>query len=417
MTSAPETSAPSGELLFNPFDPAFRADPYPFYDRLRATAPVYPTPLGGVVLTRYADVASTLRGAEFSRDIEKSATPRDDPVSLRRLERRAERGSKTILDLDPPDHTRLRRLVTKAFTPSAIERLRTGVERQVDAILDVAAERGSMELIDELAFPVPFQVISDLLAIPADRADEMREWSQRLTAALEPTTTVDTLDDADAALELMVPYLTEIIEQRRGDLGDDVLSALIAAEESGDRMTTDELRGFVTLLYVAGHETTVNLIGNGMLALLRHRAELDRWRRDPSLDANAIDELLRFDGPVQQTVRVPTVPVSYEIGPGGERVEVEPGTVVLTVLGAANHDPAVFDDPHTLRLDRANANRHLAFAAGIHYCLGASVARLEAEVVLTRLIRRFDEIELVGEPTFRDRFTIRGIDRMELALR
>jgi cytochrome P450 len=408
------TTSPPAELLFNPFDPAFRADPYPFYDRLRREAPVYETPFGAVVLSRYADVSSTLRGAEFSRDIERSAIPRDDPVSLRRLERRRERGAKTILDLDPPDHTRLRRLVSKAFTPSAIERLRRGVELQVDAVLDAAAERGTIELIDDLAFPVPFQVISDLLAIPADRADEMREWSQRLTAALEPTTTLETLDDADAALELMVPYLTEIIEQRRGNLGDDVLSGLIAAEEAGDRMTTEELQGFVTLLYVAGHETTVNLIGNGMLALLRHPDQLERWRRDPSLDATAIDELLRYDGPVQQTARVPIVPVTY--GEGEDRVTVEPGTVVLTVLGAANHDPEMFDDPHTLQLDRPNANRHVAFAAGIHYCLGASVARLEAEVVLTRLIRRFDSIDLLGEPTFRDRFTIRGIDRMPLAV-
>jgi cytochrome P450 len=180
-------------------------------------------------------------------------------------------------------------------------------------------------------------------------------------------------------------------------------------------MSTDELLAFVVLLYVAGHETTVNLIGNGLLALLRHPEELDRWRHDPSLDANAIDELLRFDGPVQHTVRVAMTPMSF--GEGTQRVDVEPGTTVLCVLGAANHDPAMFDDPHGLHLDRANANRHLAFAAGVHYCLGASLARLEATVALGRLIRRFDEIELLGEPTFRDRLTIRGVDHMDLALR
>jgi cytochrome P450 len=212
----------------------------------------------------------------------------------------------------------------------------------------------------------------------------------------------------------MGPYLAGVVEDRRRNLGDDVLSALIVAEEEGDRLTTEELLSFVVLLYVAGHETTVNLIGNGMLALLRNPAELDRWRRDPSLDANAVDELLRYDGPVQHTVRVPMVPMSF--GEGDQRVDVEPGTSVLTVLGAANHDPAVFDDPHALHLDRPNANRHLAFAAGIHYCLGASLARLEATVALGRLIRRFDRIELLSEPTFRDRLTIRGVDRMELSL-
>jgi cytochrome P450 len=212
----------------------------------------------------------------------------------------------------------------------------------------------------------------------------------------------------------MGPYLEGIIEDRRRALGDDVLSALIVAEESGDRMSNAELLGFVTLLYVAGHETTVNLIGNGMLALLKHPDEMEKWRHDPSLDGAAVDELLRYDGPVQQTVRVPLVPTSF--GEGPQRVEVQPGTVVVTVLGAANRDPAMFDHPHDLRLDRPNAGRHLAFAAGIHYCLGASVARLEAEVVLTRLIRRFDSIDLVGDPTFRDRFTIRGVDRMDLAV-
>ena len=271
-----------------------------------------------------------------------------------------------------------------------------------------------MELVDELAFPVPFQVISDMLAIPADRADEMREWSQLLTAALEPTTTLETLDAADEAIGKMRPYLHDVIEQRRRNLGDDVLSALLVAEEEGDRLSAEELLSFVVLLYVAGHETTVNLIGNGMLALLRHPDQLDRWRHDPSLDANAIDELLRFDGPVQHTVRVAMTPVTY--GEGEQQVTVEPHQSVLCVLGAANHDPTVFDDPHTLRLDRHNANRHLAFAAGIHYCLGASLARLEATVAIGRLIRRFDSIELRGEPTFRDRLTIRGVDKMPLTV-
>jgi cytochrome P450 len=381
---------------------------------LREHAPAFDTGFGLVVLTRYSDVSHALRSNDFSRDIDTNATPSDDAVAQRRRLRRSQ-GSKSILNLDPPDHTRLRRLVSKAFTPTAVDALRVGIEEQVDVVLDRAAERGSMELVDELAFPVPFQVISDLLDIPQDRSEEMREWGQLLTAALEPTTTLETLDAAEGALTQMGSYLVDIVEARRRNLGTDVLSGLIVAEEEGDRLTTEELLSFVVLLYVAGHETTVNLIGNGMLALLRNPAELDRWRRDPSLDANAIDELLRYDGPVQHTVRVAMTPMSF--GDGSQKVDIEPGTSVLTVLGAANHDPAVFDDPHTLRLDRTNANRHLAFAAGIHYCLGASLARLEATVVLGRLIRRFDQIDLVTEPTFRDRLTIRGVDRMELSLR
>ncbi len=398
----------SSPLLFNPFDPEFRADPYPFYDRLRTDAPAYVTPFGMVVLSRYHDVAATLRSTDFSRDIEANANEAAAPIGPRR---RPRQGAKNILSLDPPDHTRLRRLVTKVFTPSAIDALRPRVQRLVDDVLDRGAERGQMELVDELAFPVPFQVISDLLAMPTDRAEELRAWSQSLTAALEPTATDDTLDEAEAAINLLVPYLVDIIEHRRTHLGNDVLSGLIVAEEAGDRLSVDELISFVVLLYVAGHETTVNLIGNGTLALLRHPDQLRAWHADPSLGANAIDELLRFDGPVQLTVRVPMVPVHF-----GD-VEVAPGTVVMTLLGAANHDAEVFDDPHSLRLDRANAHRHLAFAAGIHYCLGASLAKLEAQVAIGSLVARFPNVALAGEPTWRDRLTIRGVDHLPLALR
>jgi cytochrome P450 len=406
------------ELLFNPFDPAFRADPYPFYDRLRALEPVHHTLLDTVVLTRYEDVARTLRSNDFSRDIEASANPPTDPALRARWERRRSRtnSAKTILNLDPPDHTRLRRLVSQAFTPSAIERLRPRVQQLVDDVLDVAAERGEMELVDELAFPVPFQVISDLLDMPTDRAEELREWSQHITAALEPTSTDVELDLAEQSLEQLIPYLIEVIESRRHNLGDDVLSGLIMVEEAGDRLDLLELISFVTLLYIAGHETTVNLIGNATLALLRHPEQLRRLQEDPDHDDQAIDELLRFDGPVQLTVRVPTTEVRYQ-GADGDDVVVAPGTVVMTVLGAANHDPAVFDDPHVLRLDRANANRHLAFSAGIHYCLGASLAKLEAQVAVGSLVRRFPNLGLAGDPEWRDRLTIRGVSRLPLRLR
>ena len=403
------------ERLWDPFDPAFRADPYPYYDRLRTEAPAWRNPLGTVVLTRYDDVARTLRSNDFSRDVEANATPSDDPVAVRRRQRRANGSAKTILNLDPPDHTRLRRLVTQAFTPTAINRLRPRIGAMVDEVLDRAADTGSMELIDELAFPVPFQVISELLDMPTERGDELRDWSQTLTAALEPTATIETLDAADAAIGQLAPYMWEVIEERRRRPGDDVLSGLIAVEEEGDRLSPAELISFVILLYVAGHETTVNLIGNGTLALLRNRDELVRWRDDPGLDERAVDELLRYDGPVQHTVRVAMVPTVYA-GAAGEPVEVAPGGTVLTVLGAANHDPTVFADPHALRLDRPNANRHLAFSAGIHYCLGASLAKLEAAVAIGRLIRRFPDLELTGEPHWRDRITIRGVDRLHLAL-
>lgn len=405
----------AGRPLWDPFDPAFRADPYPFYDRLRTEAPAYRIPGGSLALTRYSDVFATLRSNQVSRDVEANATlDESNPVAVRRRERRRG-GAKTILHLDPPDHTRLRRLVSKAFTPRSIEQLRPRIEEMVDARLDTAADAGSIELIDDLAFPVPFDVISELLGMPTDRADELREWSQTLTQGLEPTVTLDELDAADAAAMQLIPYLIEVIEERRQAPGDDLLTALLAVEDEGDTLSPAELISFVVLLYVAGHETTVNLIGNGVLALLRHPDQLDAWRHDPALDGSAVDELLRFDGPVQHTVRVAMSPMTFE-GGGGAPVSVEPGETLLTVLGAANHDPAMFGDPHRLWLARPNAGKHTAFSAGIHYCLGASLAKLEATVAITRLIRRFDTIELAGEPTWRDRLTIRGVDHLPLTV-
>lgn len=398
---------------FDPSNPAFRADPYPFYDELRQHDPVHRTPFDTIVLTRYEDVAWTLRSNDFSRDVEANGNePTDELGMAKRARRRSRTGSKSILNLDPPDHTRLRRLVSKAFTPSAIERLRPRVQQLVDDVLDRAASQGGFELVDELAFPIPFQVISDLLDMPTNRADELRDWSQIITFALEPTSTREDLDRVDAAFAELIPYLIDVVESRRRSPGDDLLSALLAVEDQGDTLSMPELMSFVVLLYIAGHETTVNLIGNSVNALLNHPDQLAAWHADPSIGSRAVDECLRFDGPVQQTVRVPMVPVTYQ-GLDGPIV-VDPGTIVTTVLGAADHDPTVFADPHSLRLDRPNANRHVAFAAGIHYCLGASLARLEAEIAVGSLVTRFPTMRSVGDITWRDRLTIRGVDRLAL---
>jgi cytochrome P450 len=398
---------------FDPSNPAFRADPYPFYDELRQHDPVHRTPFDTIVLTRYEDVAWTLRSNDFSRDVEANGNePTDELGMAKRARRRSRTGSKSILNLDPPDHTRLRRLVSKAFTPSAIERLRPRVQQLVDDVLDRAASQGGFELVDELAFPIPFQVISDLLDMPTNRADELRDWSQIITFALEPTSTLEDLDRVDAAFAELIPYLIDVVESRRRSPGDDLLSALLAVEDQGDTLSMPELMSFVVLLYIAGHETTVNLIGNSVNALLNHPDQLAAWHADPSIGSRAVDECLRFDGPVQQTVRVPMVPVTYQ-GLDGPIV-VDPGTIVTTVLGAADHDPTVFADPHSLRLDRPNANRHVAFAAGIHYCLGASLARLEAEIAVGSLVTRFPTMRSVGDITWRDRLTIRGVDRLAL---
>ena len=398
--------------VFNPFDPAFRANPYPYYDALRVHDPVHTTEFGMVVLTRYEDVTTTLKSADFSRDIEKYSTQASSEARQARRDRQEER-TKSILNLDPPDHTRLRRIVSKSFTPSAMERLRPRIQQLVDNVLDRAQNTGSLELIDDLAFPVPFQVISELLNMPTDRADELREWSQIITNSLEPTATDEDLLRSEDAIAQLVPYLTLIIEDRRKHLSDDMLSSLITAEESGEQMTTEELMAFVVLLYIAGHETTVNLIGNGTLALLKNPEQL-AFVHNNGLTQSHIDELLRFDGPVQHTVRVPLVPVHYMVD--NEQITVQPGTMVLTSLGGANHDPSMFENPHDLQLNRTNSNRHMAFASGIHYCLGASLAKLETEIAVGSLIKRFEKIEIVGTPSWRDRLTIRGVNQLRLSV-
>ncbi len=398
------------DVSFNPFDPEFRKSPHPFYDELRKFEPVHITPIGFVVITRYDDVVNTLRNNDFSRDIELNANLPESPT--RKFRRENER-SKSILNLDPPDHTRLRRLVSKSFTPSAIERLKHRIQQLVDDALTRATQTGQLELVEELAFPVPFQVISDLLAMPKDRGAELREWSQIITATLEPTTSVEDLQEAQNAISKMREYLNEIIIHRRKNLGDDMLSSLISVEEQGEKLNNDELMSFVILLYIAGHETTVNLIGNSVHALLTHPRQLAAMRAN-GCTPNMVDELLRFNGPVQHTIRTPIVDVKYRVGQ--EEIEIKKGSLILASLGAGNHDPNVFENPHSLDFSRHNSNKHLSFGGGIHYCLGASLAKLETEIAVGTLVKTFYNIDVVAEPEWRDRLTIRGVSKFELSV-
>ncbi len=395
--------------FFNPFDAAVRADPYPHYRDLRERIPVHRTPFGSVVVTRYDDVARTLRGTGFSRDIEANATEgvRDN--------RRNRSEAKSLLQLDPPDHTRLRRLATAPFTPKAIDRLRPTIAAFVDAGIDRLSADGGGDLVELVAFPVPFAVISAMLDIPTERADELRHWSLTLTAGIEPMATPAELEAAAVASAAMREFLAGVIAQRRHNLGDDILSGLISAEESGDRLSTAELVSLVLLLYVAGHETTVNLIGNSALALVNDDEQAAAWRADPSIGPGAVDELMRHQGPVHITVRAATEATSFPDA-NGEPVEVAAGTVVTCLLASADRDPAMFADPDRLDLRRKDANRHLGFSAGVHYCLGASLARAEAEVALSRLFQRFGRVELGGDPVRNDRLTLRGLASLPLTV-
>ena len=269
-----------------------------------------------------------------------------------------------------------------------------------------------MDVIGDLAFPLPFRVISEMLGMPPGDQDELRDWAHTLTLGLEPLLAIQHMDEILTASDHIIEHVLDAIEWKRAHPADDLLSALIAAEDDGDRLSPDELLDQVILLYIAGHETTVNLIGNGTYALLRNRAQLERWRDDPALDANAVDELLRYDCPVQFSRRVTT----SELEIGGRTIEQ--GVFVLTCLASANRDPAKWgDDAQELDLTRAGAAQHLAFGSGIHHCLGAALARLEGRVAMGTLIRRFPGLELAtDEPAWNGRLVLRGLDRLPVTL-
>jgi cytochrome P450 len=317
----------------------------------------------------------------------------------------------SILNIDPPDHTRLRRLVSSVFTPKRIGDLRPLVVRLVDEHLDAAAAQGRMDLIADLAFPLPFAVISEMMGMPVADRDQVREWSHTLVRILDFTIGPDEMRAALEAGEQMRRHLTEVIAWKRARPADDLLSALVRAEEDGDVLSDTELLDQVMLLYIAGHETTVNLIGNGTWALLGHRRQLELWRDDPSLGPRAIDELLRFDSPVQLSRRIALTDIDVQGHP------VPAGSFVLTSLGSANHDPAVFG-PTADELDvrRPDPARHLAFGSGTHHCLGAALARLQGSEAIGRLIRRFPHIEATAEPAWSGRLVLRGMDSLPLAL-
>jgi cytochrome P450 len=411
MAQAPETL----DFLAVALTPEFREDPYPWFRRLRELEPVHRTPLGTYMLSRHADVSAAVRDPALSNDDRNSelyeAFMAASPVaegSFSDVTRQA-----TMLFLDPPDHTRLRGLVSKAFTPRVIGRLRGRIEQVVDELLAAVAARdgGRMDVVADLAYPLPVVIICELLGVPhADHA-RFQSWSRDLVHSIDPDPLITPEQWAaiDSAGNALVEYFLALIEERRRSPGDDLLSGLIAAEEAGDRLSEPELIATLMLLLIAGHETTVNLIGNGTLALLRHPDQFDRLRTDPSLDHNAVEELLRYDSPVTFTQRITMA--EYPVGDE----TLAPRQQLIPILAAANRDPEVFPDPDRLDLGRPEANRHLAFGGGHHFCLGAALARLEGEVAIPSLVRRFPTLELAGNPVRRDTFTLRGLELLPVA--
>jgi len=405
------TDAGSGVFL-DPFEPGFFDDPYAQYARLRDQAPVHQSPLGPWTLSRYDDVSRLLRDPTLSVVDDNAAVAPQAALFEGTGIDRNRRGSRAILNLDPPDHTRIRRLVSKAFTPTRIEALVPRIQGLVDGLLDDLDVAGPVDLIRGLAFPLPFAVISEMLGMPdADRV-QLREWSHTLVKFLEPIVDPAELTSLLAAGDNMDDHVRAAIAWKRREPADDLLSALIAVEEGGEVLSEDELVDQVTLLYVAGHETTVNLIGNGTLALLRHRDQLELLQREPAVIVNGVDELLRFDSPVQFSRRITLADVEID----GHAVDA--GSFVFTLLGAANRDPAHFGaDADALDLRRRDAPHHLSFGGGIHHCLGAVLARTEGRVAIGTLARRYPRMELATDTlAWNGRIVLRGLDELPVAL-
>ncbi len=387
-------------MVFDPRDPGFLADPYPVFDALRAQAPVHRHDgMGMAVAVSHAACSGVLRDRSAGR-IWLDKEPASDFVAFNMLHQNS------LLENEPPRHTRLRRLISTAFARGHTERLRPSVRMMarslVSSLGDDIAAHGSADLLTHLAGPLPVEVIAELLGVPVADRPRLRPWSNAIVKMYEYQLPAPDAAAAETAAGEFVEYLRWLATQRVEAPGKDLISDLVAVRDGTDRLSDDELVGTAVLLLMAGHEATVNVIGNGVLALLTHRSEWSRLVADPSLLPTAVEELIRFDAPLQLFERTATAPTTIA------GYELEPGDRIAALLGAAARDPLVFDEPGRLDVGRT-PNAHLGFGAGIHYCVGAPLARVEIAAALEALVRRLPDLRLAGEPERRPEFVIRGL--------
>jgi cytochrome P450 len=410
MTSASSVAEPQA-LLLQLLDPDNRVNPYPLYKQVRDRGPMQLPEANLTVFSAYRDCDEVLRHPSSSVDRFKST------VAQRMLADGAimrPPGSPMFLFRDPPDHTRLRKLVSKAFVPKVVNELQPEIAELVDGLLDRIAERGRFDVVSDLAYPLPVAVICRLLGVPLEDEPEFGRASALLAQALDPFLAItgepsQGLQERIRAGQWLREYLHDLIQRRRSHPGDDLMSRLIAVEESGDQLAEDEIVSTCSLLLIAGHETTVNLIANAILAMLRHPAQWAALGADGDRAPVVIEETLRYDPPVQLVGR--TAVDDMTIG----ETRVVKGDTMMVLLAAAQHDPAEFERPETFDPDR-KAFRHLAFGRGLHYCLGAPLARLEAAVALSAVTARFPDARPDGEPAYKPNVTLRGLSSLSVAV-
>lgn len=411
MDFSPPQAVRTPPLLWDPADTVRSADPYPIYAQLRASDPIHRSPLGFWVFSRHADCLAMLRDRRVSSD-----TRRDRPAA--RHSGDTADPNETFHELipfifrDPPDHTRLRGLVQKAFTPRVIQQLEPRIRQICADLLDVAFERGEVDLVADYAFPLPIQIITEILGVPVDDRADFQTWSDAVARGLDPELLLpaDALAQRQTGLLAFVEYFSDLISARRAKPREDLISRLIHAEASGDALNHVEIIATCVLLLIAGHETTVSLIAGGALALMEHPDQWVRFRDDPTAATTGIEEMLRYVSPVHLTSRIATRTMRF-----GDAV-IEPGEACMLLIGSANRDPEVFGTPDIFDVGRSD-NPHLGFGLGIHHCLGAPLARLESRLALRALVRQTQHWERPSRRlTYKDNIALRGLARLPVVL-
>lgn len=389
--------------IYDIWNPKTRANPQALYEQMRNEDPIHRAtgPVTGRnfwFFTRYDDCVAILKDQRFGKEFRKHLSP--DQIAREPEESPTfEVINRHMLNLDPPDHTRLRALVHKAFNPRVVDNLKPRIEDIAKDLLDVAQDKGQMDLIGDFGFPLPITVIAELLGVPPSDRDRFRDWTKAILFGTN-------FEDGAAKVMEFAMYMHNLIDQRQSAPKDDLISGLVAAQEAGDKLDRQELLSMIFLLLVAGHETTVNLIGNGMLALLEHPDQLQKLTADPTLIRTAVEELLRYNGPVE----TPTTRWAFEDVEIGGKV-IPQGDLVMPALLAANRDPAQFDNPNALDITR-DPNKHIAFGSGIHYCVGSPLARLEGAIAINALLRRLPNVQLavpVDELEWNDNLLLHGM--------
>ncbi|MBX9690460.1 MAG: cytochrome P450 [Candidatus Obscuribacterales bacterium] len=393
----------------NPVSDEFLENPYPKFAEMRAKSPIIWSKKGKYWLVSSYEIASEItKDLHFEKRLERwnqiSPIARILPGPAKLIKNR----QSWMLNQNPPEHTHLRSLVNKAFSPKMIKGMQAHIQSIADRLIDKVAASGKIEFISEYAFLLPITVIAEMLGIPSQDHDNFKEWSHAITQTVDPGYGRDLLNKANDANDKLKNYLRPLLNERRRNPQEDLITALLFAEENGEKLSEEDVLGNIILMLVAGHETTVNLIGNGILALLRHPEQLKLLQNDPSLIESAVEECLRYDSPVQSVKRLASRDMEYR----GQKLKK--GDMLIVLLGACNRDPAVFKDPDNFDITRKE-NKHLAFSSGIHHCLGATLARIEGQIAINSILKRLPDLHLVEQKLEHKRpFNLRGLKQIQL---